>query len=63
MCESTVLLKSAEGISTVMPEAVTVRDEGGVIRCVDIIGREVIIDGARISEIDMLRHRVLLSRL
>jgi predicted RNA-binding protein len=62
MCESTVLLKSAEGISSIMPEAIAVRDDGGSITCVDILGREVTVDGARIAEIDLLRHRVLLSR-
>ena len=62
MCESTVLMKSAEGISTVMPEAIAVRDNGGSVTCVDILGREVTIDGARIKEIDLLRHRVMLSR-
>ncbi len=63
MCESTVLLKSAEGISTVMPEAVMVRDVGGGVRCVDILGREVKVDGVRVSEIDLLRHRVILERI
>lgn len=62
MCESTVLLKSAEGISTVMPDAIMVRDEGGSIRCVDIIGREVTVDNVWVSEIDLLRHRVILER-
>ena len=62
MCESTVLLKSAEGISTIMPEAIMVRDDGSSITCVDILGREVKVDGVKVKEIDLLRHRVLLSR-
>ena len=62
MCESTVLMKSETGITTVMPEAISVRVEGDKIRCVDIIGRETTVDSARISEIDLLRHRILLER-
>jgi len=62
MCESTVLLKSAEGISTVMPEAIMVRDLGGSIICTDILGREVTVDRAKVAEIDLLRHRVMLTR-
>jgi predicted RNA-binding protein len=55
-------MKSADGITTVMPEAISVRVEGGTVRCVDIIGRETTVDSARISEIDLLRHRILLER-
>lgn len=62
MCESTVLMKSADGITMVMSEAISIRVEGGTVRCVDIIGREATVDGARISEIDLLRHRILLER-
>lgn len=63
MCESNVLLKSAEGITSIMPDAISVRDDGKSITCVDIVGQKVTIDGARINEIDLLRHRVLLVRL
>ena len=55
-------MKSETGITTVMSEAISIRVEGGTVRCVDIIGREATVDGARISEIDLLRHRILLER-
>ncbi len=55
-------MKSETGITTVMPEAISVRVEGDKIRCVDIIGRETTVDSARISEIDLLRHRIILER-
>ncbi|HKM09103.1 MAG TPA: CooT family nickel-binding protein [Candidatus Methanomethylophilaceae archaeon] len=63
MCESTVLLETAKGISSVMQEAVLVRDNAGSVTCVDILGREVIVDDSKVLEIDLMRHRVLLSRL
>lgn len=56
-------MESAEGINAIMPEAIMVRDNAGSVTCVDILGREVTVDGSKVSEIDLMRHRVLLSRL
>lgn len=63
MCESAVVLESAEGTETVMPEAAMVWVKGSDIVCVDILGREMAVNNARISEIDLMGHRVLLTRL
>jgi predicted RNA-binding protein len=62
MCESTVLLKGDNGLSTVMVDAVRVSVDSARCVCTDVIGRSAALDGVRVSEIDLMRHRVILER-
>lgn len=61
MCESAVVLESAGGTETVMPEAAVVRVREGNVVCTDILGREVTVRNVRVSEIDLMGHRILLT--
>lgn len=62
MCESTVLLKEASGLRSVMADAVRVTARENSYVCTDLLGREVRLDNVHIAEIDLLRHRVILER-
>lgn len=62
MCESTVLLKAENGLSSVMADAVKVVLSGNQCMCTDLLGRSVTLDHVTVSEIDLLRHRVILER-
>lgn len=62
MCESTVLLKDDIGLRSIMTDAVKVVAGDDDIVCTDLVGRSVRLDGVRVAEIDLLRHRVVLER-
>lgn len=62
MCESTVFLKEDIGLTSVMVDAVKVAVNGRGCVCTDLLGRSVPLDGVRVAEIDLLRHRVVLER-
>ena len=62
MCESTVFLKEGSGLTSVMVDAVRVTMSREGVVCTDLVGRSVPLDGARVAEIDLLRHRVILER-
>jgi predicted RNA-binding protein len=62
MCESTVFLKERSGLTSVMVDAVRVAVNGTVTACTDLAGLSVSLDGVRVTEIDLLRHRVILER-
>ena len=63
MCESTVFLKEGSGLTSVMVDAVKVAVSGTGMVCTDLVGRSVPLDGVRVAEIDLLRHRVILERV
>jgi len=62
MCESTVLMKDKDGLSTVMADAVRISFDGPRCVCTDMIGRSVPLENVRAREIDLVRHRVILER-
>jgi predicted RNA-binding protein len=45
-----------------MVDAVRVSVDSARCVCTDVIGRSAALDGVRVSEIDLMRHRVILER-
>lgn len=63
MCESTVLLKGNNGLNTIMPDAVRMTVDPGLIRCTNIIGEQVVLENVRVVEMDLLRHRIIIEAI
>lgn len=62
MCQSVVLLKEGSGLTTVMTDAVLVTPDGDGTVCSNIRGERVALP-AVLSEVDLLRHRIILERI
>jgi predicted RNA-binding protein len=60
MCESRVYLLRGGKKEKVMDAAVSVKDEGGRVLVVGLLGERKELEKARISEISIDRHEVLL---
>ena len=61
MCEANVYLLRGDEREEVMRAAVEVRDEGGRVVVVGMLGKRREVPGARIVEIDIHDHEVLLA--
>jgi len=63
MCQSTVYLMKEDGTQEeVLAEVASIIPEGEKLRLVSLFGEEKVID-ARIEEIDLLEHKILVRPL
>ncbi|MCJ7821615.1 MAG: CooT family nickel-binding protein [Armatimonadetes bacterium] len=58
MCESKVLLETAEGEKLVLEDLISISPDGEGYRLVNLFGEEAHVRG-RIKVIDLLKHRVV----
>jgi predicted RNA-binding protein len=58
MCESKVLLATAEGEKLVLEDVISIRPEAEGYRLVNLFGEEAHVRG-RIKDIDLLKHRIV----
>jgi predicted RNA-binding protein len=61
MCEAKVLLQRGDGREEIMDAALEVRDEGNKVLVVGLLGEKREVQGAKIVEINIPRHEVLLA--
>ncbi len=63
MCQSTVYLMKEDGTQEeVLAEVASIIPEGEKLRLISLFGEEKVID-ARIEEIDLLEHKILVRPL
>jgi predicted RNA-binding protein len=60
MCESSVFLMEGGERKKIMNEAVLIRDDGNKIIIIGLMGEKKEIERARIAEVDVDRHEVVL---
>lgn len=61
MCEAKVVLLKGDEREEIMQAALEVRDEGGKVVVVGMLGERKDVPGARIQEINIHDHEVLLA--
>jgi predicted RNA-binding protein len=61
MCESKVFLAKKDGKEKIMDSAINVREEGGKVVVLGLMGERRELQGARIVEINIDKHEVLLA--
>ena len=63
MCESTIIIDDGENREDVMRDVVKVYVDKNSITCLDITGDTKQFDNVQISEIDSLKHNIVLRKL
>lgn len=61
MCESKVFLVKKDGRERIMDSAVNIREEGGKVVVLGLLGERREVPGARILEVNIDKHEVLLT--
>jgi predicted RNA-binding protein len=62
MCESKVIIIEGGKREIVMDAAANIKVDGATIVCTDITGESVEVKNVRVSEMNLLRHEILLER-
>jgi len=62
MCESKVIIIEGGKRNIVMDAAATIKVDGDTIICTDITGESVEVKNVKVSEMNLLRHEILLER-
>ena len=62
MCESVVFLSTKEGLTSVMTDAMAIRNDGSSFVCVNMVGKKMVLHDVILSEVDLMRHRVIFER-
>ena len=60
MCESTVFLLRDDERERVMGDVVRMEAEDGGVRIWDIMGQEMLLEGARLAYADLMSHEIVL---
>jgi len=63
MCESSVFLEDGEGVSEIMKDVTRIVMEGKNAVCINIIGEQVILEGVKLKEANLLSHGIVFKRL
>jgi predicted RNA-binding protein len=63
MCESTIIIDDGENREEVMMDVVKVYVDENSIHCIDITGDTKKFEGVLITEIDSLKHNIVLKKI
>ncbi len=61
MCESRVVMRMGGIEALVMEDTARISIDGKSMTCMDIIGQKKVVENARIAEIDLVGHRIILE--
>jgi predicted RNA-binding protein len=61
VCESTVFVEKDMKYEEIMCEVEFIEEKGGLLKIIDIMGKEVIING-RITKVDLVKNQIFISK-